>query len=149
MCFQNPGLTVKILRSRPAVQIKVLSWWHTHGEYIKVTFAIVLLIGMNWLLGYLWATRTSWEWWDEWNDTALHTQDSKLELWRSGVEHATSPSRMLPTILNLYEWTGKKHIFFKTWIITSEQGWNILFLRNLNARVGFKPAFTDFPSRQL
>ena len=42
--------------------------------------------------------RTSWEWWDEWDDTVLQTQDSKFEPWRSEVEHATSRSRRLPTI---------------------------------------------------
>ena len=28
-----------------------------------------------------WARRASWEWWDEWEDTALQTQDAKIELW--------------------------------------------------------------------
>ena len=56
-----------------------------------------------------WARRTSWGWWDEWDDTALKTQDSKFEPWRSEAEQATSRSRRLPTILILYEWAGKKH----------------------------------------
>ena len=30
-----------------------------------------------------WAVRTSWGWWDEWDDTALQTQDSKFKPWRS------------------------------------------------------------------
>ena len=42
-------------------------------------------------------------------DTALQTPDSKFEHWRSEVEHATSRSRRLHTILNLYEWARKKH----------------------------------------
>ena len=46
-----------------------------------------------------WARRTSWEWWDDWDDTVLQTQDSKFEPWRSEIEHATSRSRRLPTIL--------------------------------------------------
>ena len=46
-----------------------------------------------------WARRTSWEWWDDWDDTVLQTQDSKFEPWRSEAEHATSLSRRLPTIL--------------------------------------------------
>ena len=37
----------------------------------------------------------------------------------------------------------------KYWIFRSERGRNILFLWNLNARVGFEPAITDFPSKQL
>ena len=45
-----------------------------------------------------WARRTSWGWWDESDDTALQTQDSKFVPWRSEAEHATSRSRRLPTI---------------------------------------------------
>ena len=50
-----------------------------------------------------WARRTSWWQWDEWHNTALQTQDSKFEPWRSEAELAISWSRRLPTILNLYE----------------------------------------------
>ena len=46
-----------------------------------------------------WARRTSWGWWDDWDDTVLQTQDSKIEPWRSEAEHATFWSRRLPTIL--------------------------------------------------
>ena len=46
-----------------------------------------------------WARRTSWGWWDDWDDTVLQTQDSKFEPWRSEAEHATSRSRRLPAIL--------------------------------------------------
>ena len=56
-----------------------------------------------------WARRTSWRWWDEWDDTALQTHDSKLEPWRFEGEHVTSRPRRLPTILHPYEWAGKKH----------------------------------------
>ena len=35
------------------------------------------------------------------------------------------------------------------WIFTSEQGRNILFLWKLNASAGFKPAISDFQSRQV
>ena len=59
---------------------------------------------MNRAIGHLlctyrlnWARRTSWGWWDEWDDTVLQTQDSKFEPWRSEAEHATSRSRRLPT----------------------------------------------------
>ena len=45
------------------------------------------------------ARRTSWGWWDDWDDTVLQTQNSKFEPWRSEAEHATSRSRRLPTIL--------------------------------------------------
>ena len=55
-----------------------------------------------------WAKRTSSGRLDDWDDTALRTQNSKFEPWRSEVEHATSQSRKLPTILNLYEWAEKK-----------------------------------------
>ena len=50
-----------------------------------------------------WARRTSWGWWDDWDDTVLQTQDSKFEPWRSEAEHATSRSRRLPTILMLWK----------------------------------------------
>ena len=56
-----------------------------------------------------WASRTSWGWWDGWDDTALQTQDLKFEPWRSDAEHAPSRSRRLPTILLFYEWAGKKY----------------------------------------
>ena len=47
-----------------------------------------------------WARRIFWRLWDEWDDTALQTQDSKCEPWRSEAEHATSRSCRLPTILS-------------------------------------------------
>ena len=43
-----------------------------------------------------WARRTSWGWWDEWDETALKTQDSKLKPWRSEAKHVTSRSRGSP-----------------------------------------------------
>ena len=58
-----------------------------------------------------WAKRTSWGWWDEWDDTALWTQDSKLKPWMSEAEHAPSRSQRLPTI-QFYEWMGKKHFCY-------------------------------------
>ena len=54
-----------------------------------------------------WAMRTSWGWWDEWDDTVLQTQDSKFKPWRSEVEHATSRSRRLPTILSFTRRWGR------------------------------------------
>ena len=54
-----------------------------------------------------WARRTSWGWWDEWDDTVLLTQDSKFEPWRSEAEHATSRSRRLPTILTFTRGWGR------------------------------------------
>ena len=44
-----------------------------------------------------WAIETFWEWWDEWNDAALQTQDCKFESWWSEAEHDTTRSRRLPT----------------------------------------------------
>ena len=67
-----------------------------------------------------WARRTCWGWWDEWNDTALQTQDSKFEPWWSEAEHATSRSRRLPTIMNLYEW-ARKNLFF-LWNLEGQSG---------------------------
>ena len=54
-----------------------------------------------------WARRTSWGWWDDWDDTVLQTQDSKFEPWRSEAEHATSRSRRLPTILTFTHGWGR------------------------------------------
>ena len=65
-----------------------------------------------------WVRRTSWGWWDDWDDTVLQTQDSKFEPWRSEAEHATSRSRRLPAILT----------FTRGW------GRNILFLSNRRDR---------------
>ena len=62
-----------------------------------------------------WARRTSWEWWDDCDDTALQTQDSKFEPWRSEAEHATSRSRRLPTILTFTRGWGRNiFCFFQT-----------------------------------
>ena len=61
-----------------------------------------------------WARRTSWGWWDDWDDTVLQTQDSKFEPWRSEAEHATSRSRRLPTILTFTrEWGRNNFVSFK------------------------------------
>ena len=57
-----------------------------------------------------WARRTSWGWWDDWDDTVLQTQDSKFKPWRSEAEHATSRSRRLPTILTFTRGWGRNYI---------------------------------------
>ena len=54
-----------------------------------------------------WVRRTSWGWWDEWDYTTLQTGNAKFETWRSETEHATSRSRRLPRISNIYESAGK------------------------------------------
>ena len=56
-----------------------------------------------------WARRTSWGWWDDWDDTVLQTQDPKFEPWRSEAEHATSRSRRLPTILTFTRGCGRNN----------------------------------------
>ena len=61
-----------------------------------------------------WARRTSWGWWDDWDDTVFQTQDSKFEPWRSEAEHATSRSRRLPTILTFTRgWGRNNFVSFK------------------------------------
>ena len=61
-----------------------------------------------------WARRTSWGWWDDWDDTVLQTQESKFEPWRSEAEHATSRSRRLPTILTFTRgWGRNNFVSFK------------------------------------
>ena len=71
-------------------------------------------VEMNRALGHLcahyrlnWARRTSWGWWEEWDDTVLQTQDSTFEPWRSETEHATSRSRRLATILSFIRGWGR------------------------------------------
>ena len=62
-----------------------------------------------------WARRTSWGWWDDWDDTVFQTQDSKFEPWRSEAEHATFWSRRLPTILTFpHGWGRNIFCFFQT-----------------------------------
>ena len=59
-----------------------------------------------------WARRTSWGWWDDWDDIVLQTQDSKFEPWRSEAEHASSRSRRLPTILTFTRGWGRNIFYF-------------------------------------
>ena len=54
-----------------------------------------------------WARRTSWGWWDDWDDTVLQTQNSKFEPWRFEAEHATSRSWRLPTVLTFTRGWGR------------------------------------------
>ena len=62
-----------------------------------------------------WARRTSWGWWDDWDDTVLQTQDSKFQPWQSEAEHATSRSRKLPAILTFTRGWGRNiFCFFQT-----------------------------------
>ena len=62
-----------------------------------------------------WARRTSWGWWNDWDDTVLQTQDTKFEPWRSEAVHATSRSRRLPTILTFtLGWWRNIFCFFQT-----------------------------------
>ena len=61
-----------------------------------------------------WTKRTSWGWWDEWDDT-------KFVPWQTEAEHTTSRSRSLSTILHF--WSGKETFcLLKTW--RSEWGSN-------------------------
>ena len=46
-----------------------------------------------------WARRASSVWWNECDDTALQSHDSKNDPWWSEAEHATVRSRRLSTIL--------------------------------------------------
>ena len=93
-------------------------------EMFVCIFILEKLIGRKWnesgfrppLCTYRlnWARRTSWGWWDDWDDTVLQTQDSKFEPWRSEAEHATSRSRRLPTILTFTRGWGRNiFVFFK------------------------------------
>ena len=90
----------------------------------KIRELMISIIGKKWnesgfrppLCTYRlnWARRTSWGWWDDWDDTVLQTQDSKFEPWRSEAEHATSRSRRLPTILTFTRgWGRNNFVSFK------------------------------------
>ena len=60
------------------------------------------------------ARRTFWGRWDEWDDTALQTQDLKFKPWRSEADHVTSRSRRLPTILSFRSgWRRNIFVSFK------------------------------------
>ena len=59
---------------------------------------------------------------NEWDDTALQTQDSTFEPLRPEAEHATSRSWTLPTILNLHLWAEKKHLLDLQCRPPTEQG---------------------------
>ena len=62
-----------------------------------------------------WVKRTSWGWWNDWDDTVLQTQDSKFEPWRSEAEHATFRSRRLSAILTFTRGWGRNiFCFFQT-----------------------------------
>ena len=62
-----------------------------------------------------WARRTSWGWWDDWDDTVLQTQDSKFEPWRSRVRARYLSVTEAPHNTNFHTWMGKKHFcFFQT-----------------------------------
>ena len=86
---------------------------------------------------YLNLVRRTCGWCDEWDDTALRTQDSKFEPWWSFPKHGTCTSRsgMLSTILNLYEWARK------TYLVSLKPG--------CRSELGTKPTISDCPSRQL
>ena len=88
----------------------VKRWWRNEKKWNESGFRPPLCTyRLNW------ARRTSWGWWDDWDDTVLQTQDSKFEPWRSEAEHATSRSRRLPTILTFTRGWGRNiFCFFQT-----------------------------------
>ena len=70
-----------------------------------------------------WARRISWRWWDEWDHTALQTQESKFEPCPSilPLGHGAPP----PIVLIFYEWARKKKIVSlkpegKSWVRTHD-----------------------------
>ena len=93
-------------RHRPTLRTDFTTGDQREMEWNELGFRPPLCTWLSWVM------KTSWGWWDEWDDTALQTQGLKFATWRSESEHAISRSRSLPTILNLYEWTGKKHFVY-------------------------------------
>ena len=58
-----------------------------------------------------WARRTSWGWWDDWDDTVLQTQDSKiraLAVWGRARYLSVTEA---PHNTDFHTWMGKKHVF--------------------------------------
>ena len=100
--FSWTGLNIKPYSSHWYVYIVLLTNWETTMKWNVSGFRPPLCTyRLNW------ARRTSWGWWDDWDDTVLQTQDSKFEPWRSEAEHATSRSRRLPTILTFTRGWGR------------------------------------------
>ena len=97
-----------------------------------------------WSCSLNWARITSWGWLDEWDATALQTQNSKFGPWRSEVEHATSWSQRFPTILNLYKWVWKKH--FVSLKLECQSGVRTCDLRFFQAGI-FNPCTRAPPSK--
>ena len=93
-----------------------------------------------------WARRTSWGWWDDWDDTVLQTQDSKFGPWRSEAEHATSRSRRLPTILTFTRgWGRNNFVSFKPPRPTVAIATHPLSTMRINRSLGiFVIIFTQF-----
>ena len=113
------------------MELTIIMWMLYHRLIICVFYAIKITVWERYTIDYLhvyvnvrpllctyglnWARRTSWGWWDDWDDTVLQTQDSKFEPWRSEAEHATSRSRRLPTILTFTRGWGRNNFcFFQT-----------------------------------
>ena len=99
--FQYPVIQV-VVRHRGIYMINEMKWNESGFRPPLCTYRLN------------WARRTSWGWWDDWDDTVLQTQDSKFEPWRSEAEHATSRSRRLPTILTFTRgWGRNNFVSFK------------------------------------
>ena len=63
-----------------------------------------------------WARRTSWGWWDDWDDTVLQTQDFReiraLAVWGRARYLSVTEA---PHNTDFHKWMGKKHFcFFET-----------------------------------
>ena len=79
--------------------------WSAHWPVFRIVLSVRIVV----VFLRSFDESDSWLGLNEWDDTALQTQDSQLEPWRCEAEHATSRSWRLRTILNLHEWAGKKH----------------------------------------
>ena len=62
-----------------------------------------------------WARRTSWGWWDDWDDTVLQTQEFEIRasaVWGRARYLSVTEA---PHNTNFHTWMGKKHFcFFQT-----------------------------------
>ena len=79
--------------------------------------------------------RTSWGWWDEWDDTALQTQDSKFK--PCGGGGGLRPSKLPPGHRGSSQY----------WIITSERGGNIFVFFKLKGQSGVRARDLRLPKQ--
>ena len=88
----------------------VCSWPEKHGWMGLLAIFVHIIYMLNF------AKRTFWGWWDKWDDTALQTQDSKVELRWSEAEHGLSVTEVPHNIKYVQGSEELTLCLFETWI---------------------------------